>query len=285
VRTNELDGNKFILDGRREDVVPVRFVRACVAGHIDDIDWRVFVHGREAAWMKGVRRVVLVHRLREVVAQVGFTRFEAASNDQQGELDLKVKAARLSAETEWAPATENRGEGLFIEFDEAIVEAWSGAAAVRERGRQLLAGFDLWKEDHELSSREFFGVPYVMLHSLSHLLMTAMSLECGYPASSLREEDIRVSRPVRDLDLHRLKRCGGDAWRACSSGPTGARARSASAGTRHALFERPDLCVSASRPWSSVTPCSAPPRISRSWNWKHSAHWRWHRRSPGSPPR
>jgi hypothetical protein len=26
-----------------------------------------------------------------------------------------------------------------------------------------------------------------MLHSLSHLLITAMSLECGYPASSIRE--------------------------------------------------------------------------------------------------
>jgi hypothetical protein len=26
-----------------------------------------------------------------------------------------------------------------------------------------------------------------MLHSRSHLLMTAISLECGYPASSLRE--------------------------------------------------------------------------------------------------
>ena len=30
-------------------------------------------------------------------------------------------------------------------------------------------------------------MPYFLLHSLSHLLMTAVSLECGYPASSIRE--------------------------------------------------------------------------------------------------
>ena len=31
------------------------------------------------------------------------------------------------------------------------------------------------------------GPIYYMLHSFSHLLLTAISLECGYPASSLRE--------------------------------------------------------------------------------------------------
>jgi len=33
----------------------------------------------------------------------------------------------------------------------------------------------------------FPGVPYILLHSLSHLLVTAVSLECGYAASAIRE--------------------------------------------------------------------------------------------------
>jgi hypothetical protein len=33
----------------------------------------------------------------------------------------------------------------------------------------------------------FVGLPYILLHSLSHLLITAVSLECGYAASSIRE--------------------------------------------------------------------------------------------------
>src|SRR5262249_22797323 len=51
----------------------------------------------------------------------------------------------------------------------------------------LLRGFECWKADRPGSTREFFGLPYIALHSLSHLLLTAVALECGYPASSIRE--------------------------------------------------------------------------------------------------
>jgi hypothetical protein len=140
-----------------------------------------------ARWTKVVERVVLVHRLREVVAQVGFTRFEAAGPDIQGELALDVKRAPLAIDAAWLPAVENRGEGLFLQFSNQIIEQWLNRPAVQERGRQLLAGFDLWKAEHEGTSRQFPGVPYYMLHSLAHLVLTAISLECGYPASSIRE--------------------------------------------------------------------------------------------------
>ena len=33
----------------------------------------------------------------------------------------------------------------------------------------------------------FPGLPHLMLHSLSHLLITAVSLDCGYSASAIRE--------------------------------------------------------------------------------------------------
>ena len=51
----------------------------------------------------------------------------------------------------------------------------------------MLVGFDCWKSEHQGTHREFPGLPYLMLHSFSHLLITAVSLECGYPASSIRE--------------------------------------------------------------------------------------------------
>jgi hypothetical protein len=41
-----LTKNKFIDDTKtKRSVVPIRFVRACRAGHIGDIDWYNFVHG------------------------------------------------------------------------------------------------------------------------------------------------------------------------------------------------------------------------------------------------
>jgi hypothetical protein len=141
----------------------------------------------QAPWMNAVERVVLVHRLREVVAQVGFTRFEAAAPDIQGELEIGVRRAALARETTWLPATENKGEGVFLQFKSERIEQWLSRPQVFRRGRQLEAGFHAWVTEHQGTHRKFPGLPYIMLHSLAHLLITAVSLECGYPASSIRE--------------------------------------------------------------------------------------------------
>lgn len=143
--------------------------------------------GWDKPWMKAVEKIVLVHRLREVMAQVGFTRFESSVPDVEGELEMGVQVATLAREVSWLPAVENRGEGVFIQFQKAAIDAWFQKPAVKKRGKQLLEGFESWKHDHSQSKREFPGLTYIMLHSLSHLLITAMSLECGYPASSIRE--------------------------------------------------------------------------------------------------
>ncbi|MFB2891350.1 DrmB family protein [Aerosakkonemataceae cyanobacterium BLCC-F50] len=139
------------------------------------------------ALLKRIERIILVHRLREVVAQVGFTRFEAAMPDIDGELDINVQLAALDLETTWVPAIENKGEGVFIAFRKQAIDDWLKRKPVQERGRQLMKGFTEWQESHKLSEAKFPGLPYIMLHSLSHLLITAVSLECGYSASSIRE--------------------------------------------------------------------------------------------------
>jgi len=132
-------------------------------------------------------RVVLVHRLREVVAQVGFTRFEPAMPDIDGELSLNVQPAPLARETTWLPAIENKGEGVFLSFSSEAINRWLARAGVRERSDRLLAGFNAWVERKGADKANFPGLPYIMLHSLSHLLITTVSLECGYSASAIRE--------------------------------------------------------------------------------------------------
>jgi len=141
----------------------------------------------ESPWMQPIERVVLVHRLREVIAQVGFTRFEAATSDLEGELEIGVRPAPLAREISWLPAVENKGEGVFLQFKDQAIEEWIKRPDVIERGRQLEAGFECWRAEHQGTQRKFFGLPYLMLHSFSHLLITTVALECGYPASSIRE--------------------------------------------------------------------------------------------------
>jgi hypothetical protein len=138
-------------------------------------------------WMAQIERIVLVHRLREVVALAGFTRFEAAAPDVEGELDVGVRRASIARETTWLPAVENRGEGIFIQFKKNSIDGWLAKTAVKARASKAIAGFDRWAKDHPGTNRKSPPVAYTMLHSFSHMLITAVALECGYPASAIRE--------------------------------------------------------------------------------------------------
>jgi len=140
----------------------------------------------DGIWNK-IDRVVLIHRLREVVSLIGFTRFEPATNDIDGELAIGVNRAALADEVRWVPAVENRGEGVFIAFKSEEVRAWRKRSEVSKRELELAEGFKLWKKQYPNSKAQFVGAPYMMLHSLAHLLITEVSLECGYSSSAIRE--------------------------------------------------------------------------------------------------
>ncbi len=169
--------------------------------------------------LAGVERVVAVHRLKEVIAQLGFTRFEPASADVGGDLDLQAERAALDVSFSWLPAVENRGEGLFIQFKTDAVSTWETSDPVRRREAQLRAGFDLWRRDRPRSKRNFPGTAYVLMHSVAHLLLSEVALECGYPANSLRERVygldgmygvlIMTATSGSDGTLGGLAACGG----------------------------------------------------------------------------
>lgn len=139
----------------------------------------------EKPWMDVFTDVILVHRLREVLAQFGFTRFESISPELDGEFDLPVQPAALSRNQDWLPAIENRGEGIFLSFDDEAIMKWAGKEEVREVSQLLSDGFE--SKFPAENGKTFFGVPFYMIHSFSHILMTQIALECGYPSSSLRE--------------------------------------------------------------------------------------------------
>lgn len=145
----------------------------------------------------GVSRLVIVPEMREVRVQVSFSRFDSISANLQGEFDFgryRVRPAVLTLPTgneKWLPAAEVRGEGLFLQLDPVAVTAWEQRPAVQDRAELLLRGFEAE------GGGEFPGIRFYLLHSLSHLLLTAISLECGYAASAIRER-IYCSPPLGD---------------------------------------------------------------------------------------
>ena len=144
------------------------------------------VAGHRSARLDGVESVIQVHRLREVLALAGFTRIEPVMPNVDGEYDGEVEPAPIALEPAWFPAVENRGEGILVRLRADAVAGWLDRAPVKQRLDALIAGHDAWAARRK-SERPFPGGPYVLLHTLAHLLIGSLSMRCGYPAASLRE--------------------------------------------------------------------------------------------------
>lgn len=155
-----------------------------------------------------IKNLVAVHRLREVSCLYGFTRFEAAPTGADGDIEdvqLAVRGAPISRDADWLPAIEQFGEGIFIHFDEGAIGQWLQRDPTAQRHRKLLAGYGHWQKRFAGKAPPYPGTPYVLLHSISHALMAEIALDCGYPASSLKERvyALSSSRAGGDID-----RCG-----------------------------------------------------------------------------
>jgi hypothetical protein len=138
----------------------------------------------------------------------GFTRFEAAPSSADGDIEdiqLAVRGAPLSQGANWLPAVEQFGEGIFIHFDEAAIRGWLHSDPVQMRHARLLSGYGHWQQHFSGKAPPYPGTPYVLLHSISHALIAEIALDCGYPASSLKERVYALSDPQAGGDFDR---CG-----------------------------------------------------------------------------
>lgn len=154
----------------------------------------VAVPAQFAPW---IQQVVLVERLREVRAMIGFSRLDALGELTDPDLGLEIPAAPISRQPpRWVPADEVRGEGIFLQFREEVMQAWASQPAVQARGQGFLDAHEKWRRTRRIEQPEagFPGMRYVFIHTFAHALMRQFALECGYASASIRERS--YSRPV-----------------------------------------------------------------------------------------
>ena len=134
-----------------------------------------------------LNKLVQVTRLREVRALRGFTRIAAP----MGSDPYHIRCAPIwRGDTNWLPAVEVRGEGVYIELDKVKVAAWEQRPAVHRRIGVLHQNIQDAHSQRGLPPADPDALPsarYVLAHTLAHLLIKQMSLECGYSSASLRE--------------------------------------------------------------------------------------------------
>ncbi|MDO4547882.1 MAG: DUF1998 domain-containing protein, partial [Clostridia bacterium] len=121
--------------------------------------------------------VTAVDRLTEIVAMVGFTRLQG----WDGDINSPCLAPIFSRDQkQWLPAIDMHGEGIFIRLNEARVVAWEVS-----NERIYRSMLDRVQANHVYC--ENASARYVLLHTLSHLLIRALAKLCGYQSSSLKE--------------------------------------------------------------------------------------------------
>lgn len=128
-----------------------------------------------------VTSVSLIDKVRVVNALIGFSRINPVTGkNDTGFVHIK------EPETRWYPAYEVRGEGIFIEFNQAEIDAWiSDNPQVVERTKRINDNYAV--SFIASNSPRLITPKFLLLHTLSHLLIKQLSFECGYSIASLSE--------------------------------------------------------------------------------------------------
>ena len=144
-------------------------------------DWtalgRALENGIARQAVNAVSSLIAVNRLKEIMVFDGFRR-------AGGE---RLVPPDITAESNWLPALELYGEGIFFTLDEALLQRWEDGDAVRERADAFSkryvkrAGQDTSELEVEVSPR------FLLCHTLAHLMIRELDAEAGYPAASLKE--------------------------------------------------------------------------------------------------
>lgn len=133
-----------------------------------------------------VKNVSLIHKVREVQALVGFSRLEPVEDDNANN-EAKIKKVSIKEDnTNWYPGYDVRGEGIFIELNDDAIDEW------RTNNPRIQRRVDQLNENY---AKSYYGdirprtitAKFLLLHTLSHLLMKQLSFECGYSIASIKE--------------------------------------------------------------------------------------------------
>lgn len=139
-----------------------------------------------------VTRVMAIDKLRKVNAVLGFTRID----EMERANDIGQRLVRLtrSGHPTWTVATEDRGEGIYLQLDEEEVATWEAK----------IEATDLWEAHRAAHERNFNArfsdtakevgpetrfrpARYWLMHTLAHVLIREMAMYAGYSAASLSE--------------------------------------------------------------------------------------------------
>ena len=153
-----------------------------------------------------LNKLVQVVRLREVRALANFKRISEPLNSfNPGKKSQFGKM--FNEDPKWRPAIEVKGEGIFISLKEERLKKWENSPSIKKRASKIndhyMNQFGKLTDEGKIKISE--EIPYnitprfLLLHSLSHALISQLSIECGYAQASLRERMYVTEKEGQDM--------------------------------------------------------------------------------------
>jgi hypothetical protein len=124
--------------------------------------------------VKSVSHLIAINRLKEILVFEGFQR-----------LGGELVPPDIIGISDWHPALELYGEGIFFSLDETILQKWEAGGALDARVKAVNQRFIA--TDLNFDTEVILSPRLMLLHTLSHLLIRQLETESGYPAASLKE--------------------------------------------------------------------------------------------------
>lgn len=130
-----------------------------------------------------LKQIVLIHKLREVRALIGFSRVNPVINRYDREHFVDIK----SPDIRFYPGYQVHGEGIFISFDDRQIAFWinKNKKVIEEREAIVARHYEQTMYS-DLRARNITA-KFILLHSFAHALIRQLSFEAGYSISALRE--------------------------------------------------------------------------------------------------
>ena len=177
----------------------------------------------------------LVTTLKESRALVGFSRLYPDANEGKSFAERRNQLSRKKLS--WTLGVQMTGEGIFLSFDKDAIDSWASTPSVKERIAILQANLDRFKHERGEESKKV-NPAFVLIHTLSHLLMLQITKECGYSTASVKER-IYCDKFIVDDDRHEAM-LGLLIYTASddSEGSLGGLVRSGRPGHFEAIFEK-----------------------------------------------
>ncbi|AQS59524.1 hypothetical protein B0537_10795 [Desulforamulus ferrireducens] len=133
-------------------------------------------------------KIMLVDKLRETRALAGFRRIFPDNEQSLEDMKALLWQDYEGIKNNWLPAYIVYGEGIFLEFNEELLQQWlkQNKADIEKRIKPLVDRYQQVQQDRHLRER-IISPRFILLHTFAHLLINRLTFECGYSSASLRE--------------------------------------------------------------------------------------------------